>query len=101
MLSAANASVAPRCFSNPASTDKEASGILGTTFQSIMTCDVDILKDLYGNIVLSGGTAVFTGVGERMNKDPTTLTPSSMMSKVVEPPRAEVLCGDRRLQYFV
>ena len=29
-----------------------------------MKCDVDIRKDLYANIVLSGGTTMYPGVGE-------------------------------------
>merc|ERR1711963_1094024 len=36
------------------------------TFQSIMKCDLDIRKDLYANVVLSGGTTMFAGIGERM-----------------------------------
>jgi hypothetical protein len=39
----------------------EANGIHDTTFNSIMKCDVDIRKDLYSNIVLSGGTTMFPG----------------------------------------
>jgi actin, other eukaryote len=39
----------------------EAVGIHDTTFNSIMKCDVDIRKDLYNNIVLSGGTTMFEG----------------------------------------
>lgn len=30
-----------------------------------MKCDVDIRKDLYGNIVLSGGTTMFEGIDAR------------------------------------
>jgi hypothetical protein len=32
----------------------ESAGIHETTFNSIMKCDVDIRKDLYSNIVMSG-----------------------------------------------
>ncbi|MBA0676709.1 hypothetical protein Goari_018174, partial [Gossypium aridum] len=53
---------------------------------SIMNCDVDIRKDLYGNIVLSGGTIMFPGIGDRMSKEITALSPSSMKIKVVAPP---------------
>merc|ERR1719157_143481 len=45
----------------PSFIGKEASGIHDTTFQSIMKCDVDIRKDLYANVVLSGGTTMFAG----------------------------------------
>ena len=42
---------------------EEASGIHDTAFQSIMKCDVDISKDLYSNVVLSGGTILFLVFG--------------------------------------
>merc|ERR1712093_782451 len=65
---------------------KEASGIHDCTFQTIMKCDVDIRKDLYSNIVLSGGTTMYPGIGERMTKELTALAPSTMKIKVVAPP---------------
>lgn len=64
----------------------ESSGIHDCTFKTIMKCDVDIRKDLYGNIVLSGGTTMFPGIGERMTKELTALAPSTMKIKVVAPP---------------
>merc|ERR1712093_146872 len=70
----------------PSFIGKEASGIHDTTFQSIMKCDVDIRKDLYANVVLSGGTTMFPGIGERMTKELTALAPSTMKIKVVAPP---------------
>nr|XP_019703219.1 actin-66-like [Elaeis guineensis] len=57
-----------------------------TTYNSIMKCDVDIRKDLYGNIVLSGGSTMFPGIANRMSKEITALAPSSMKMKVVAPP---------------
>ncbi|KAK6126864.1 hypothetical protein DH2020_039387 [Rehmannia glutinosa] len=44
------------------------------------------LKDLYGNIVLSGGSTMFPGIADRMSKEITALAPSSMKIKVVAPP---------------
>ena len=67
-------------------TGMEAPGIQETTYNSIMKCDVDIRKDLYGNIVLSGGTTMFPGIADRMSKEITALAPSSMKIKVVAPP---------------
>ncbi len=57
-------------------------GIDQTTYNSIMKCDVDIRKDLYGNIVLSGGTTMFPGIAERMTKEITARAPASMKIKV-------------------
>ena len=51
-----------------------------------MKCDVDIRKDLYGNIVLSGGSTMFPGIADRMSKEITAPAPSSMKIKVVAPP---------------
>jgi len=76
----------PEVLFQPSLIGKEASGIHDTTFQSIMKCDVDIRKDLYANVVLSGGTTMFTGIGERMTKELTALAPSTMKIKVVAPP---------------
>merc|ERR1712154_668970 len=76
----------PEVLFQPSFIGKEASGIHDTTFQSIMKCDVDIRKDLYANVVLSGGTTMFTGIGERMTKELTALAPSTMKIKVVAPP---------------
>ena len=76
----------PEVLFQPSFIGKEASGIHDTTFQSIMKCDVDIRKDLYSNVVLSGGTTMFAGIGERMTKELTALAPSTMKIKVVAPP---------------
>ena len=61
-------------------------GIHETTYNSIMKCDVDIRKDLYGNVVLSGGTSMFPGVADRMQKELTALAPSTMKIKIIAPP---------------
>ena len=51
-----------------------------------MKCDVDIRKDLYANVVLSGGTTMYAGIAERMQKEITALAPPTMKIKVVAPP---------------
>jgi actin-related protein len=76
----------PEVLFQPSLIGKEASGIHDCTFQTIMKCDVDIRKDLYANIVLSGGTTMFPGIAERMTKELTALAPSTMKIKVVAPP---------------
>jgi len=76
----------PEVLFQPSFIGKEASGIHDTTFQSIMKCDVDIRRELYANVVLSGGTTMFQGIGERMTKELTALAPSTMKIKVVAPP---------------
>jgi len=64
----------------------EQEGIHKLTFQSIMKCDVDIRKDLYANIVMSGGTTMFPKVDQRVQKEMVALAPQSMTIKIVAPP---------------
>jgi len=64
----------------------EQEGVHRLTFQSIMKCDVDIRKDLYNNIVMSGGTTMFGGIAERMQKEVKNLAPDSMTIKIIAPP---------------
>jgi actin, other eukaryote len=70
----------------PSFVGMESPGIHEATYNSIMKCDVDIRKDLYGNIVLSGGSTMFPGIADRMSKEITALAPSSMKVKVIAPP---------------
>merc|ERR1712167_528424 len=76
----------PEVLFQPGFIGKEAPGIHDTMFQTIMDCDVDIRKDLYENIVLSGGTTMFQGLADRLAKEITALAPSTMKIKVVAPP---------------
>ncbi len=76
----------PEVLFQPSLIGKEASGIHDCTFQTIMKCDVDIRRDLYANIVMSGGTTMYPGIAERMTKELTALAPSTMKIKVVAPP---------------
>jgi actin beta/gamma 1 len=76
----------PEVLFQPSFIGKEAAGIHDTMFQTIMKCDVDIRKDLYANIVLSGGTTMFQNIAERITKEITALAPSTMKIKVVAPP---------------
>merc|ERR1712106_1064845 len=51
-----------------------------------MKCDVDIRKDLYANTVMSGGTTMYPGIADRMQKEITALAPSTMKIKIIAPP---------------
>lgn len=53
----------------------ESAGVHETTYNSIMKCDIDIRKDLYANTVLSGGTTMYPGIADRMQKEITALAP--------------------------
>merc|ERR1711939_827386 len=76
----------PEVLFQPNLIGRESDGIHKLTFQSIMKCDIDIRKDLYANIVMSGGTTMFNQINTRMQKEMTALAPSNMTIKIVAPP---------------
>lgn len=45
------------------------------TYTSINECDIDIRKDLYGNIILSGGTTLYKGLPDRLEKEIDSMAP--------------------------
>merc|ERR1712167_357835 len=67
----------PEALFQPSFLGMEACGIHETTYNSIMKCDVDIRKDLYANTVMSGGTTMYPGIADRMQKEITALAPSN------------------------
>jgi actin len=76
----------PEVLFQPQFIGMESAGIHETCYNSIMKCDIDIRKDLYSNVVLSGGTTMYEGIAERLTKELTNLAPPSMKIKVVAPP---------------
>merc|ERR1712078_292056 len=68
----------PEALFQPTFLGMESPGVHETTYNSIMKCDVDIRKDLYANVVLSGGTTMYSGIADRMSKEITALAPASM-----------------------
>ncbi|KAK7929280.1 hypothetical protein WMY93_005675 [Mugilogobius chulae] len=76
----------PEALFQPSFLGMESCGIHETTFNSIMKCDVDIRKDLYANTVLSGGTTMYPGIADRMQKEITALAPATMKIKIIAPP---------------
>jgi actin-related protein len=76
----------PEALFQPSFLGMEQTGIHECTYNSIMKCDVDIRKDLYANTVLSGGTTMFPGIADRMQKEITALAPSTMKIKIIAPP---------------
>ncbi|EGG18839.1 hypothetical protein DFA_02578 [Cavenderia fasciculata] len=76
----------PEALFQPSFLGLESSGIHETAYNSIMKCDVDIRRDLYGSIVLSGGTTMFPGLPERLTQEMIALAPSTTKVRVVAMP---------------
>ncbi|CAH1955327.1 unnamed protein product [Acanthoscelides obtectus] len=64
----------------------ESFGVHEEVYKAIMKCDIDIRKDLFANTVLSGGTTMYPGIGDRIQKEITSLAPSTIKIKIIAPP---------------
>jgi actin len=64
----------------------DADGYPQLVTKSIARCDIDVRKDLYENIVLSGGTTMFPGLPERLTKELVASGPRGLEPRVIAPP---------------
>ncbi|XP_046346195.2 actin-2-like [Haliotis rufescens] len=77
---------APECLFQPSFMGMESVGVHEMLNNSVMNCDIDIRKDLYSNVVLSGGSTMYPGLADRMMKELTNIVPSTIKVKVISPP---------------
>ena len=75
----------PEALFQPSFLGMEYSSIHETCNYSILKCNEDIRKTMYANIILSGGSTMFPGFVERMQKEITALAPPGMRVKVITP----------------
>lgn len=76
----------PKALSQPSFLGKPCC-IHETTFNSIMKCDVDFQKDLCANTVLSGGTTMYPGMANRMQKE-MALALRTVKVQIIAPPES-------------
>ncbi|UJR26509.1 hypothetical protein I4U23_007836 [Adineta vaga] len=76
----------PEALFDPSLLGREDEGIVQMVYKTIMKCDIDVRKELYANTVLSGGTTMYSGIADRLEKDLKGLIPSNMKVKVIAPP---------------
>ncbi|XP_061189472.1 actin-3, muscle-specific-like [Saccostrea echinata] len=72
----------PEVLFQPSFSGLECGGIHEQIHNSIMGCDIDIRRDMYSNIVLSGGSTMFPGIKDRLAKELTAISPSSAKVKI-------------------
>merc|ERR1711965_217241 len=53
---------------------------------TVHDCDLDVRKDLLGNVVMSGGTTMFPNMPERLQAEIQGLVPEATKVKVIAPP---------------
>jgi len=76
----------PEALLKPGMIGIEGEGASEMTYTSINKSEVDLRRDFYGNVILSGGTSMYTGLQDRMAEDIRGLAPSSMKVNVLAPP---------------
>ena len=76
----------PEALFQPSLIGKESLGIHQQIYDTINSCDIDLRRDLFHNIVLSGGTTMFPNIAERITKELERLIPNSVQVRVVAPP---------------
>jgi len=76
----------PEALFQPSFLGMESVGVHETVHSSIMRCDIDLRKDLLANIVMSGGTTMYAGIADRLQKEITALAPSTIKIKIIAPP---------------
>ncbi len=72
----------PEALFKPELVGKEDNGISQICFDSIQKCDIDVRRDLYNCIVLSGGSSMYNGLPERLTKEIKALAPQSIKEEV-------------------
>ncbi|KAJ3003910.1 UNVERIFIED_CONTAM: actin, partial [Siphonaria sp. JEL0065] len=59
----------------------EGGGVHERTQNSIRKCDIDAVRSLYGNIVVSGGTTMYPGFAECLQRELLNNTPATVKVK--------------------
>ena len=77
--------VCPELLFNPQLNGFNIDGIDKVVFDSIMKCNNEEHKDLFLNIVLSGGCTLFKGFQERIEKEISHRAPQSTEIKIIAP----------------
>lgn len=72
----------PEIMFKPNLIGKEEGGVHEVCYNTLMNSDIEIRKELFSNIILSGGNTMFAGFRDRLNKELQKLTPSSTSGKI-------------------
>ncbi len=76
----------PEILFQPTQAGFNLEGLHKYTYDSIMKCDVDVRRDLFSNIILSGGSTLFEGLSARLWSEIHMIAPSTHKIKILAPP---------------
>mmetsp|Transcript_24378 Transcript_24378/g.96045 ORF Transcript_24378/g.96045 Transcript_24378/m.96045 type:complete len:512 (-) Transcript_24378:2346-3881(-) len=54
-------------------------------YEAASACDIDVRRELFGGLVLSGGCSLFPGVAERFQREVAAITPQMFKLRMVSP----------------
>ena len=75
----------PELLFDPSLDGKDIKGIHEQIIDSIKKSDMELRKELYQNILLSGGTTMFDGIQERLNKEISAKAPPNTQVRLIAP----------------
>lgn len=81
----------PEVMFQPMLVGKEIPGIHESVYKCVQACDVDVRRDLFKNLVLSGGNTMFPGIAERLTAEVKNLAPQKVEVKVNASPHRRYL----------
>ena len=64
---------------------RDIAGVHEMLAATVAKCDIDVRRELFGNVVLSGGTTMYRGLPERLAAELARLCPATVTPKVVAP----------------
>ena len=81
----------PEVLFQPALIGRDAPGVHEFTFQTIQKCGLDIRRDLFSNVVLSGGTTLLPGFAERLLRELSVRAATKHVQVVLSPDRQHLV----------
>ena len=76
----------PEFLFKPELNGKSCDSIHGLAWKSIAASDVDVRRDLLKNMILSGGTTMYEGIGDRLKTEVSSLAPPGSEIRIVATP---------------
>ncbi|ESR66073.1 hypothetical protein CICLE_v10008652mg [Citrus x clementina] len=77
----------PEVLFDPSRMGLETGGVHEILVRAIMRSDMDVRREMYGNVVLSGGTSLIPGLPDRLAKELCNLASPGVRVRVVAPPQ--------------
>ncbi len=75
----------PECLFRPSILGQDVPGVHEQIQKCVQDADLNLRRDLYQSITLSGGTTMFEGFQQRLDKELTNLTPDNVRIKIIAP----------------